>query len=154
MMVLASFRRHVIPVKPTGNKTAAIWQHFKLHPSAYPSITDPSAHVKEWHKYAVCTHCYDRNSKNQDVTTSLLWDVKYGATHSTTHLTTKHLRRKHFDLYKAMLKKKVNDAVVEIEDNSRSCTSHTNSSQRKQPPPPAPDGIVKKKNRKRQSGSE
>ena len=60
----ASFRRHVIPVKPTGNKTAAIWQHFKLYPSAYPSITDPSAHVKEWHKYAVCTHCYDhRNSK-------------------------------------------------------------------------------------------
>ena len=44
-----------------------------------------------------------------------------------------------------MLKKKVNDAVVEIEDNSRSCTSHTNSSQRKQPPPPAPDGIVKNK---------
>ena len=43
-----SFRRHVIPVKPTtGNKTAAIWQHFKLYPSAYPSNTDPSAHVKE-----------------------------------------------------------------------------------------------------------
>ena len=141
----ASFRRHVIPVKPTGNKTAAIWQHFKLYPSAYPSITDPSAHVKEWHKYAVCTHCYDRNSKNQDVTTSLLWDVKYGATHNSTSHLTKHLRRKHFDLYKAMLKKKVNDAVVEIEDNSRSCTSHTNSSQRKQPPPPAPDGIVKNK---------
>ncbi len=42
-----------------GNKTAAIWQHFKLYPSAYPSITDPSAHVKEWHKYAICRHCYD-----------------------------------------------------------------------------------------------
>ena len=79
----ASFRRHVIPDdKPTGNKTAAIcWQHFKLYPSAYPSITDPSAHVKERHKYAVCTHyCYDRNSKNQDVTTSLLWYVNYGVT--------------------------------------------------------------------------
>jgi hypothetical protein len=65
-----------------------------------------------------------------------------------------YLFTKHFDLYKAMLKKKVNDAVVEIEDNSRSCTSHTNSSQRKQPPPPAPDGIVKNKNRNRQSGRE
>ena len=69
-----------------------------------------------------------------------MWDAKYGATHSTTHLT-KYLRRKHFDLYKAMLKKKVNDAVVETEDNSRSCTSLTNSSQRKQPPPSAPDGL-------------
>jgi hypothetical protein len=112
----AFYRRHIISVEPTGNKkTAAIcWQHFKLYPSSayYPSIiTDPSAHVnKEWHKYAVCTHCCDRSSKIQDVTTSLLWDAKYGATHTTTHLT-KHLRRKHVDLYKeAMLKKKVNDA--------------------------------------------
>ena len=50
------FRRNLTPVRAL-NKSSAVWKHFKVYPKSL--ITDPNAFVSEWHKFAVCTHCYD-----------------------------------------------------------------------------------------------
>ena len=47
------FRRNDIPARAL-NKSAAVWKHFKVCQNS--PITDPTAYVSEWHKYAVCTH--------------------------------------------------------------------------------------------------
>ena len=90
------FRRNVTPVRAI-NKSAAVWKHFKVYPNS--PITDPTAYVSEWHKYAVCTHCYDKHNKNESVKTSTLWEVNYGRSHSTSKLVG-HLQRNHIGLYK------------------------------------------------------
>ena len=77
------FRRNVTPVRAL-NKLSAVWKHFKEYPKSL--ITDPNAFVSEWHKFAVCTHCYDKHYRNDSVTTLSLWEVNYGVTHSTSKL--------------------------------------------------------------------
>ena len=66
------FRRNVTPVRAL-NKSSAVWKHFKVYPKSL--ITDPNAFVSEWHKFAVCTHCYDKHYRNDSATTPSLWII-------------------------------------------------------------------------------
>ncbi len=83
------FRRNVTPVRALNK---SFWKHFKVYPKSL--ITDPNAFVSEWHKFAVCTHCYDKHYRNDSVTTSSMWEVNYAVTNSTSKLIG-HLQRNH-----------------------------------------------------------
>ena len=122
------FRRNVTPVRAL-NKSSAVWKHFKVYPKSL--ITDPNAFVSEWHKFAVCTHCYDKHYRNDSVTTSSLWEVNYGVTHSTSKLVG-HVQRNHIGLYKE-------DGKAAVEHAANIMYSGSSVSGLPPPPPPHPN---------------
>ena len=119
------FRRNVTPVRAL-NKSSAVRKHFKVYPKSL--ITDPNAFVSEWHKFAVCTtHCYDKHyRRNDSVTTSSLWEVNYGVTHSTSKLVGHFLQRNHIGLYKEDGKAAVEHAANMLLLPSSSCKEEDN----------------------------
>ena len=113
----SDIRRNVVPVKPFG-KISPIWNHFKVYPSYYNGVLQ-----KDWSIYAVCIHCYAKYSKDQSVTTSTLWEINIGRTHSTSKLN-KHLRRHHMDFFMELRQRDVNFAAAEFDEELTPISSH------------------------------